>query len=211
MNRKWFSIVVGLLLAVTAFGVERRLAWNLPTNNTDGTVLDDLAGVRVGIGSASRVYSTTNTFGAVTTGTVSVVGGSVAWEGNYIVSAAPLTWTVAWPAITSLPGPTQYISALCYNTYGAESDWCDELTTSTPAPVATNYSVRWGLTASALSSTVNLGPNPVWSAVRASYGRTTLYAECVARLSDGTVVTNGSVVTLNNRKPSSPKSLILVP
>jgi len=75
------------------------LAWDPPTNNTDGTPLTDLAGYKIYYGTASLTYSNIVNVGLVTTA-----------------------------AVVNLPtGLTYFFAATCYDTSSNESDFSAEL------------------------------------------------------------------------------------
>lgn len=206
----WLQIALLWLAALcVAFGGDVKLAWENPTTYTDGSLLDDFGGVKIGIGSASRIYSRTNDVGAVSNCTVTgITPGTVSWSPVVTQRMDKTSWTVTWQPAQGLPGPSNYFAGIAYSTNGLESDWSDELVWTAPAPAATNYTLRWGTTA-AMSAAVNLGTGAVWQAQRTAYNRTILYAALVARMTDGSIITNPTRVVVNNRKSSPPKNLMV--
>ena len=88
-----------LLIAGMAQAAQVRLAWDAPTNNTDGTPLTDLAGYKLFWGTNSAVYYGMTNVGNVTTGRVD--------------------------GLTE--GRTYYFSGKAYNVGLDESDYCTEI------------------------------------------------------------------------------------
>lgn len=64
-------LLVCIACAASSRAAQVRLAWDPPTNNTDGTVLTDLAGYKLLRGTASGVYTVVTNVGNVTTSLVS--------------------------------------------------------------------------------------------------------------------------------------------
>jgi hypothetical protein len=105
-----------LLLLITcvlgrtpAAAAEVRLAWDPPTNNTDGSLLTDLAGFKICWGTNSFVYTAFVDAGNVTTGTVTGLTG----------------------------GLTYYFAVRAYNTALTESSNSVELAWMAPVPDTT--------------------------------------------------------------------------
>ena len=98
MSMKWLAALAAWLFGWQAQAADMPLRWDNPTNNTDGTVLTDLAGVRVVYGTASSNYTHTATF-------TNMIPGA---EGR-----GTLTGLVA--------KTTYYISSKAFNTDGIES------------------------------------------------------------------------------------------
>ncbi len=92
---------------------EVRLAWNAPTNNTDGSVLTDLAGFKLCWGTNSGVYGSITNVGNVTTSTVY---GLTLGKSYYFVARA-------------------YNAALAESSNSVELVWLAPLLADTTAPV----------------------------------------------------------------------------
>lgn len=71
------SVLLLALLALSCGAAEVRLAWDLPTNNVDGTPLTDLAGCRVGWNTDSNSWPHWVDVGIVTTARVAGLPGRV--------------------------------------------------------------------------------------------------------------------------------------
>ena len=105
--RRLALLIVGLIILLgTASRVEAAkvsLAWDPSTNNVDGTPLTDLAGYRIYYGTTSQVFDAVIDVGPVTTATVTNL----------------------------LTGATYFFAVTCYDTFGVESAFSQELA-STP-------------------------------------------------------------------------------
>ena len=93
------AILALILAAGIAGAAEISVQWDMPTTNTDGTPLTDLAGARIYYGTASSNYTATVDAGMVES--LSVTG------------------------LTA--GATYYFNGTAYNTAGLESDFCTEV------------------------------------------------------------------------------------
>ncbi|MBL7077192.1 MAG: fibronectin type III domain-containing protein [Kiritimatiellae bacterium] len=110
-NRSFFGRAVGAVLAVTflvmapaAAATQVSVVWDLPTENEDGTPLEDLAGVRLHYGTASGSYS----------------------------GALELPGTATQGTVTGLvEGVTYYFAAKAYNAEDVESAYSEELVWTT--------------------------------------------------------------------------------
>ncbi len=198
------TVIVFLAWMSGAFAADVRLAWEAPVSNTDGTPLTDLAGYKVSRGAASLVYTETRDVGNVTnylwTG---LAGGTLTWVPTYTASVTSTTMTITWPTPGSIAaGMTNFFAGTAVNTSGVESDYSTELAYQVPAPVADNFTARWGTLLTQLTNTVVLGAVPVFSGVRSAFPRTTLYFACVED-----DATNAAIVAVNNRKPKPPKAM----
>ena len=104
MMKKFLTLLLVLswvVLASIAYGGEIGipLSWDVPTTNSDGTSLTDLAGYTIYYGTASGDYSQSINVGNVTTYTVPIsIGG------------------------------TYYFAVTAYDTTGNESDYSNEVT-----------------------------------------------------------------------------------
>ncbi len=86
---------------ISSSGKNVSLAWIAPTTNTDKSQITDLAGYKVYYGTASGNYSKILNVGNV------------------------LNYTVI-----SLPPGTYYFAITCYNSYGSESNYSNEVSTT---------------------------------------------------------------------------------
>ena len=110
---RWRGIVVALILesvvlALACHAGDVRIAWDAPTNNTDGTALTNLGGYEIQRGQASRAYSWTSNVGKVTSTLVTgLTEGRAYWfavrayntDGEYSDLSAELAWTA--PDVTA--------------------------------------------------------------------------------------------------------------
>ena len=95
-------------------GATVTLAWDAPTTNVDGSPLTDLGGYKVYYGTTSGVYATVLAVGSVTTATV-----------------------------TNLqPGMTYFFAVTCYDIYGNESAFSQELTVVATDPPYPNSALK---------------------------------------------------------------------
>jgi len=108
------GLAVGLIITALALltvrqccGADKTVVWDNPTNNTDGTPLTDLAGARIYIGVASSNYTRTIT--------VPITGSPVPVSSSCVITG--LTHKVRY-----------YTAAKAFNSVGAESDFCNEIT-----------------------------------------------------------------------------------
>jgi len=97
-----FVIFMGLLGGVSEAGTSSvTLQWDAPTTNEDGTPLTDLGGYKLYWGHETGVYTKSMDVGDVTTYTVS-----------------------------GLPDGLYYFAVTAYDTYGNESDFSNEVSTT---------------------------------------------------------------------------------
>ena len=96
---KKIIIILALLMATTAFAGTATLNWDIPTTNTDGTALTDLAGFKVYYGATTNIYTSVVTVPSPTTN-------------HYIMT---------------LSTGTYYFAVTAYNTSGSESDFSNEI------------------------------------------------------------------------------------
>lgn len=141
-------LLIMLLGPAFAYAGNVSLTWGVPTTNTDGSPLTDLAGYKIYYGIASGNHSTTINVGNVTTYTIT--------------------------GLTD--GVTYYFTGTAYNTQGAESDFTPEIS-MTVQTVDTTPPVLSGVYANNITSTsaiINWVTNEA-SSSRVEYGTTTSY------------------------------------
>ena len=97
-----FAMLIGAVQPASA--ITAVLSWDPPTTNMDGTVITDLAGFKLYVGSASRNYSTSFLVGLATNGAVSNL----------------------------TEGATYFFAATALNAAGRESDFSEEFVWTAP-------------------------------------------------------------------------------
>lgn len=192
-------------LALPGRGAEVTLAWDPPTNNTDGTPLTDLAGYKLYSGQASQVYSVTTDVGNVLERTYSFAAPAGSWSTTNIVAVySPQSVAVACGEY-SAAGTSIWFAVSCYNVSGIESDKSEELEWTSPAVAGAAYRVRYGTVMGTLTNVVPLAGRE-WTAARSKLPATIVYASFEV-LCDGGWQRHPIITSINNRRGSYPKNL----
>ena len=195
-------ILGGLMWAALlhlAFGASVNLAWDMPTNNVDGSPLTDLAGAKIYQGFASSNYVViTDCPGATTTNaTLTLMGAptTAAWAGTNITATASKTeFVLTWPRFSPGLMPTNYFNGTAYNVAGLESDFCSNEVAKGETATGITYEVRIGALAPRATTNLTL------TVARGSLSFAKYTAAVWATWGTNAVMCPGAV-TLNNNKP----------
>lgn len=160
-------------------GKTATIAWDAPTNNTDGTVLDDLAGYKLFRGSASSNYTTVIDVGNVTNYTVSLPDPLTKWDStNYAITYNQSSWKATLPLASYYSNAVWYFAATAYNTSTNESDYSEELRLQVASSSNLTYRAAWGLTWASATNAIPVTVSAAGVTIggnKSAFPRTTLY------------------------------------
>jgi len=199
-------VLAAILFAISPVSAQSgtvSLAWDSPTNNTDGTMLTDLAGFKVYWGnSGTRVYSNEVNVGNVTTTRISLADSPISWPGVFSASQNPPNIVASWQQPTC-PSQTFWSAATAYNAYSNESEFSEELVWTQSVVVATNY-LLWGTSFPPTNRLACSGPSG--SFANSMFPNKVLYFSAGAAMSDGrySAMPQSIPVMVNNKKPNKP-------
>jgi hypothetical protein len=201
-----------IALAIIALGANAmavphtvKIAWDAPTNNTDGTPLTDLASYNLYRGAVSGSYPIVTNVGNTTTTTVHLAYDHVWSSTNYAITLSPATWTVIPATAVGVGTSRWYFVSTAINSNQVESEYSSELLYDIPSNIT--YWARWGKAPSTATNPIaGYTGGPISGGVTA-YPRTTLYIKYG--------VIGGpdfpSVIPVPNYKPSAPRTLRVAP